>query len=159
MLPGCHLASLFLPGVILLLLFPTHITPPYCFHSNAITEMTVFSCCYHSSLSNVHIWRLSSSQERCSLQQIANCGAGSVGVCAYYVVQVWEQPYYVMHLGTVDKSLQKEVAPYNFAVRNDPVNALCRISGTFVFGCNIFIDTISKDKMEPGLVAFLLSAA
>ena len=85
--------------------FP-HTTPPYCFHSNAITEMTVFSCCYHSSLSSVHIWRLSSSRERCSLQQIANCGAGSVGVCAYYMVQVWEQPYYVTRSGTMDKSLQ-----------------------------------------------------
>lgn len=61
--------------------FPTHITPPYCFHSNAITEMTAFSCCYHSSLSSVHIWRLSSSRERCSLQQIANCGAGSGCMC------------------------------------------------------------------------------
>lgn len=60
---------------------PTHITPPYCFHSNAITEMTAFSCCYHSSLSSVHIWRLSSSRERCSLQQIANCGAGSGCMC------------------------------------------------------------------------------
>lgn len=88
MLPCCHLASFFLLGATLLLLFPTHITPPYCFHSNAITEMTVFSCCYHSSQSSVHIWRLSSSQKRCSLQQIANCSAGSVGVCAYYIVQV-----------------------------------------------------------------------
>lgn len=74
LLPGCHLAS----GVIIwLLFFPAHQTPPYCFHSNAITEITAFSCCYHSSLSSVHIWRLSSSQERCSLQQIANCSAGS----------------------------------------------------------------------------------
>lgn len=80
MLPGFHLAFLFLPGVILLLLFPPHITPPYCFHSNAITEMMVFSRCYHSCLSSVHIWRLSSSQESCSLQQIPNCSAGSVGV-------------------------------------------------------------------------------
>lgn len=61
--------------------FPTHKTPPYCFHSNAFTEMTAFSSCYHSSLSSVHIWRLSSSRERCSLQQIANCGAGSGCTC------------------------------------------------------------------------------
>ena len=129
MLPGCHLASLFLPGVILLLLFPTHITPPYCFHSNAITEMTVFSCCYHSSLSSVHIWRLSSSQERCSPQQIANCGAGSVGVYAYYMVQVWEQPYYVMHSGT---KVYKKLMPCDCALGNSPVNALCRTSGTLI---------------------------
>ena len=65
--------------------FP-HTTPPYRFHSNAFTEMTIPSRCYHSSLSSVHIWRLSSSQEHCSLQQTANCGAGGVGG-AYYVVQ------------------------------------------------------------------------
>ena len=56
--------------------FPTHITPPYCFHSNAIAEMTAYSCSYHSSLSSVHIWRLSSSQKCCSLQQIVNLGRG-----------------------------------------------------------------------------------
>lgn len=86
--------------------FPTHITPPYCFHSNAIAEMTVISCCYSSWLSSVHIWRLSSSQECCSLQQIANCGAGGVGVEAYYEVQVGGQPCYVTHEGT--KLLQKK---------------------------------------------------
>lgn len=124
MLPGCHLASLFLPGVILLLLFPTHRTPPYCFHSNAITEMTVFSRCYHSSLSSVHIWRLSSSQERCSLQQIANCGAGSVGVYVHVITRckLENNLYYVTHLGTMGKSFRK-VIPYNFALRNSPVNA------------------------------------
>lgn len=113
MLPGCNLASSFLPGVCVSLcacvffyyyccFFPTHKTPPYRFHSNAITEMTTFSRCYHSWLSSVHIWRLSSSQECSSLQQIVNYVAG-VGVWAH-MVQGGGQPF-VMHYGSTDQTV------------------------------------------------------
>lgn len=116
--------------------------------------MTVFSCCYHSSLSSVHIWRLSSSQERCSLHQIANCRAGSVGVCIYYVVEVWEQPYCVMDLGTMDKSLQKKLRVTGSQMFS------CKFRH-FYFRCSILIDNITKveDIMELGVAAFLCSVS
>lgn len=105
--------------------FPTHTTPPYCFHSNAITEMTAFSCSYHSSLSSVHIWRLSSSQECCSLQQIVNFGGGGGCMCLLQgatsrTILLWNA---FIHNGQKLKNCDLQ-----FVVRNSQ-----RMSSVFIF--------------------------